>query len=51
MEGQKAGKKEKQKVKQDMGSGSIPRLMLNLAIPAVGPSSLICCTTLWTEFI
>ena len=35
MEGQKAGKKEKQKVKQDMGSGSIPRLMLNLAIPAV----------------
>lgn len=25
----------KQKVKQDMGSGSIPKLMLNLAIPAV----------------
>ena len=25
----------KQKIKQDMGSGSIPKLMLNLAIPAV----------------
>lgn len=28
-------RKEKQKAKRDMGSGSIPKLMLNLAIPAV----------------
>lgn len=32
---QKTEKTVKQKAKQDMGSGSIPKLMLNLAIPAV----------------
>ena len=36
--------------KQDMGSGSVKKLMLQLMIPAVVAQGSTCCITSWTAF-